>query len=278
VTDRRLLASNGHVAASYLRGRVQADRFTDGEPRRITQPVVDLCAAPDGARDRQLLLGAGVTVFDTFDGWSFVQAVADDYVGYVRDSALGEAAKPTHRVGTLATHAYQDQDIKSPDLMSLPFGAQIAVVAERAKFWETPLGYIPQNHLRPLDKPFTDPATIAQLHFGVPYLWGGNSTRGIDCSGLVAAALTACDISSPADSDLQQADLGDPLTPDAELQRGDLIFWQGHIGMMVDTATMIHANAHHMAVAYEPLATATLRISAQQGGPVTIRKRMFGLG
>jgi cell wall-associated NlpC family hydrolase len=129
---------------------------------------------------------------------------------------------------------------------------------------------VPKKHLRPLDRPFTDPAAVAQLLFGVPYLWGGNSVLGIDCSGLVQAALLACSVPCGGDSDLQEA-VGSEAT--GEPRRGDLVFWPGHVAMMVDGETLIHANAHHMAVAYEGLAAATLRIEAQSGGGVTARRR-----
>ena len=274
MSDRRTTPANGRVAASHLQGQVQADAFVAGNPASIAAAVVDLCRVPGGLRDRQLLLGTPVSVYEIRDGWAFVQSGLDQYVGYVRVAAVGAATPPTHRVGTLATHAYAGEDIKSGDLMALTFGARVAVSAERSRFYETPQGYIPKKHLRPLDRPFTDPATVAQLHFGVPYLWGGNSTGGIDCSGLVQAALLACDIACPGDSDMQRVALGAELDAGAPLQRGDLLFWAGHVGMMVDAETLIHANAHHMAVAYEPVATAILRIAAQGGGDVTARRRL----
>ena len=269
--DRRLTPANGRVAALHLAGTVGAERYLKGWSATVLRPVVDLCAAPDGPRDRQLLLGADVTVFEDCDGWSFVQA-ADGYVGYVLSDDLGEAAAATHFVASLATHAYQAEDFKSPDLMHLPFGARVAVTDERRKFFETTVGFIPKKHLRPLDQPMTDQVTVAQLHFGVPYLWGGNSSLGIDCSGLVSAGLRACGIACPADSDLQRDGLG--RTFDGPYQRGDLIFWKGHVGMMVDAETLIHANAHHMAVAYEPIAAAITRIAAQGDGDVIAQKRL----
>ena len=185
---------------------------------------------------------------------------------------VGEAEAPTHMVGTLATHAYLTEDMKSGDLMHLPFGARVTVLDERQKFFETNVGFVPKKHLRPLDRPFTDPATIAQMHFGVPYLWGGDSTLGIDCSGLVAAALRACAIVCPDDSGPQKDQLGSDAT--GGYRRGDLLFWNGHVGMMVDSDTMIHANAHHMATVYEPIENAILRIRAQGDGDVTAHKRL----
>ena len=254
----------------HLAGQIVAERYVAGAPVMVAAPLVDLCASPDGPRDRQLLLGAEVTVFEDRAGWSFAQA-ADGYVGYLRSDMLTEVAAPSHFVGSVATHAYTDADFKSPDRHHLSFGARVTVLDERHKFFETNVGFVPKSHLRGLERPFSDPATVAQMHFGVPYLWGGNSTRGIDCSGLIAAALRACDIACPADSDLQQQGLAGPI--EGAYQRGDLLFWQGHVGMMVDPETLIHANAHHMATTYEPVDRAIQRIAAQGGGAVIARGR-----
>ncbi|WP_411891548.1 NlpC/P60 family protein [Yoonia sp. SDW83-1] len=271
MTDRRLTPVNARVAAMHLAGQVTAEKFVEGWPMMLARPVTDLCASPCGPRDRQLLIGAIVTVYEDHEGWSFVKG-ADGYVGYLPSDRLIQPAQATHIVSTFAIHAYEAEDFKSPALVALPFGARLTVADERRKFFETNLGFVPKSHVRPLDKPFTDPATIAQLHFGVPYLWGGNSTRGVDCSGLISASLSACGLPCPADSDMQRDGLGHDLTE--PLQRGDLIFWKGHVGMMVDTETLIHANAHHMATRYEPIDQAILRIEAQGDGPVIARKRL----
>lgn len=272
--DRRVTPANGRVAAEALRGTVAAKSYVAGQAARIVQPVANLCRAPDGPRDRQLLFGAALTCLERQDGWAFVQAQADGYVGYVPEASLGPAQDATHLVATPATHLYAAPDFKARDLMGLSFGSRVTVLAELRRFWETSAGFIPKPHLRPLDRPFADPVTIAQMHFGVPYLWGGNTVWGIDCSGLVQAALRACAIACPGDSDLQRAAVGRDLAEDAAPLRGDLWFWAGHVGLVVDATTLIHANAHHMAVAYEPLDKAALRIAAQDNGPVIARKRL----
>lgn len=272
--DRRLTPANGRVASHALAGRVEAERFVPGEPARVARPVVDLRDGPGGVRDRQLLFGETVQVFERREGHAFVQADRDGYVGYVALAMLDDPVDATHRVATRATHLYAAEDMKSPDLMRLSFGARLRVVDERRAFFETPDGFVPKKHLRPLSMPFSDPVTIAQLHFGTPYLWGGNSDLGIDCSGLVQAALLACDMPCPGDSDLQCAELGTDIAPDDPPRRGDLWFWRGHVALVVDVETLLHANAHHMAVAYEPLEAARLRIEAQGGGAVTARKRI----
>lgn len=274
MTDRRLTPVNVRVAATHLQGQVEAQAFTDGAARQLAVPFADLTRAPQGRRDRQLQRGDAVTVFEDRDGVAFVQSKKDSYVGYLPSDSLTDPSAPNYRVAVRSTHVYTTPDMKSPDLMALGFGAHLRVLYEEKKYFAVEGGFIPKPHLRPLEQPFKDPVTIAQLHFGTPYLWGGNTVWGLDCSGLVQAALLACDIACPGDSDLQQDALGEALPDDAPLQRGDLIFWKGHVGFMVDAETLIHANAHHMAVAYEPIKAAIPRIEAQGDGPVTARKRL----
>lgn len=273
-TDPRLTPANGRVAALALAGQVTAAVFTAGEARRVVVSMADLCRRPDGPRDLQLLFGADVTAYEDVAGWSFVQAAKDGYVGYVRSAALGDALVATHHVIAAATHLYADADFRSPDMMALSFGSRVAVTAEHQGFWETAQGHIPKQHLWPLSRVFDDPVTVAQMFLGVPYLWGGNTIGGIDCSGLVQAALWACAIACPRDSDMQCAGLGSPLADDAAPQRSDLYFWKGHVGLLVDPHTLIHANAHHMSVAQEPVDTAIARIASQSDSGLIARKRL----
>lgn len=273
--DKRTTPTNGRVAAAHLRGLVSAEHFTDGVPRQIGVPLVDLQRSPGGARDRQLLSGDRVTVYDEVAGYRFVQSQKDGYVGYVRQDAVAERDDATHFVAMPSGHAYTEPDIKAPEAHPIYFGALVQVVSHMPRFFETAAGtYIPKPQLRPMDRLFRDPVTVAQMFFGAPYLWGGNSVAGIDCSGLVQAACLACAIPCAGDSDLQERGLGAELPSDAPLQRGDVVFWKGHVALAVNGETLIHANAHHMAVAYEPASHAIRRIEAQGDGPVTSRRRL----
>lgn len=268
--DRRFFAMNGRVAHSSLEGSVKADKFVDGEELRIVAPVADLRASPDGTRDKQMLRGQSFKVLENRDGWVFGFDVVDDYVGYLRQEVLTQLENPSHRVRTLATHAYTEPDFKSTELCLLSFFSEVHVRTSQGGFCETDAGWIPAGHLVPISWRTEDPATSAELFLGVPYLWGGNSVLGIDCSGLTQLALHSFGRAFPRDSDVQESFFD---SASGDYQRGDLLFWKGHVAMVADKDTLIHANAHHMAVAYEGIAEAIRRIEDQGDGPVTSHKR-----
>jgi len=243
---------------------------------QIIRPVVDLLRQPNGPRERQLIWGEQVTVEDRRDGWAQITATKDGYGGYVQSATLGATAQITHWVSALATHVYTQSDFKSPDLHSLSFGSQVQVLSQDERFSETPDGFIPTPHLSPIKTHLSDPVAVAELFLGTPYLWGGNSRLGIDCSGLVQASLLACDIPCPGDSSPQERALGNYAPPNEGVYlRGDLLFWKGHVALVRDSETLIHANAFHMAVAVEPLQPAIDRILDQGDGPVTAHKRLI---
>lgn len=274
MSDPRLTPSNGRVAETGWEGRVDAQSFVPGIWKTVALPVTDLLRSPSGPRDRQLLLGDRFLVLETQNGWSFGRAEKDNYVGYVTSEELEAADAATHFVSARATHEYAVPDIKSIQIAALSFGSRIRVRQEHRQFVETDHGtFVPIPHVRPVDRLFRDPVPVAEIFLGTPYLWGGNSAFGIDCSGLVQAALLACGISCPGDSDLQ-CGVGDEIAGDAGVERGDLIFWEGHVALAVDSETLIHANAHHMAVAFEPVAATIQRIEAQGDGPVIARRRL----
>ena len=177
------------------------ERITEKTAAQITLPVVDLNRSPDGPRDRQALYGEALTVLHRTDGAAYVQLTKDSYCGYISETAIGPAVRPTHVVTAPATHAYTRADLKSPDVSSLSFGSRVVVTGTEGRFAQTSLGHIPTQHLAPLPHAFPDPAAVAELFLGTPYLWGGNSRWGIDCSGLVQAAFLACGIPCPGDSD-----------------------------------------------------------------------------
>lgn len=273
--DRRLTPANGRVADEALRGQVEAEQFVTGAARQVTVPVADVLNAPQGKRDRQLLMGWGVRVFEERDGFAFIQSVRDGYVGYVHTNTLGPARGGSHWVSVAATHIYTAADFKLPERALLSLGAEVQVVAEHDRFYEIAGGgFVPRPHLSPLSFRFDDPANVAEKLIGSPYLWGGNSRSGLDCSALVQAAFQACGMACPGDSDMQERGLAPGRPMGNTCQRNDLLFWDGHVALAVDETTLIHANAGHMAVAYEGIEQAIARIEAQGDGPVTTRLRV----
>ena len=243
--------------------------------RRICSPVSNILDAPDGALQRQMLFGDGFNV-DRVDGyWAHGVRERDGYGGVVAVSELAGWADPTAYVRDLGAHIYTRPDIKTIPVMHLPFQAGVTVVGEQGDFVELAAGgFVHQMQIAPISDREPDLLRTAERYLGVPYLWGGNTQYGIDCSGLVSAALRGAGINGPADSDAQQATLGDTIPNDVPLTRGDLIFWRGHVGLMFNDDLLLHANGHHMKVAFEPLKQAEDRIFAAGGGAITARKRI----
>lgn len=272
LTDRRLTPATARAAHVSLQGLVAAESFTEGEPAEVAVPLAWLCAAPGGARDRQLLMGDAFLVIDRDAGHAFGMAMKDGYCGWLTAGALAAPTRVSHWVATLGSHLYPEPRVQAEASGSLTLGTRLRVTGQRGAFAETPHGWVPAAHLRRLGDWHADPAEVVGLFLGVPYLWGGNGRDGLDCSGLVQVAMLACGRACPADSDLQRGAFA-ALDGSEALQRGDLVFWKGHVAMMLDAATMVHANGHHMAVVAEPLREAAERIEAAGGGRVIALRR-----
>ena len=274
MTDPRITPANTRAALESLRGTVDAPLYTKGEPAQLIHPLTDLLASPNGKRERQLLLGDGFTVIDRHEGFAFGQSTKDGFCGYLPDSALGPAETPTHWVAAPMTTLYPEASIKARETGALTLGARLTALGEVGKFTQTTRGYVPTLHLKPIGDWHKDPVAIAQTYLGTPYLWGGNSRAGLDCSGLVQACLLSCGHPCPGDADLQQA-LGKPIAEKAALKRGDLLFWNGHVALCMNADFMIHATAAFMAVVMENTRSAIKRITDQGGGPVIARRRVL---
>ena len=278
--DPRLTPARPDLAANYLKGKVSAARFVAGELREVVeaQAPVRRAPAPDAPLDTEALKGERVTVYETTDeGWAWGQLETDRYVGWLPANALSAPGPlPTHRVAALRTIVFPGPSIKLPPIEMLSLGARLAIVRGQDNFAVTATGgYVPQVHLAPLPTVEKDFIAVAERFVGVPYLWGGKTSLGLDCSALVQLALAACGIACPRDSYMQEEALGRPIDPGgnlSNLHRGDLVFWQGHVAIARDRDTLVHANSYHMAVAIEPTVAAIARICVDGRPPTSVRR------
>lgn len=276
--DRRLTPARPDIAAAHLKGRIAAERFVEGAVMEVKEGVVDLRREPrpDCPIDTQALYGERVTVYDEEEGWAWAQLARDGYVGWIAANVLWSALRaPTHRICVPRTFVYPAASIKQPPLLALPLSAEVEIVDSRDNFLVTrDLGFIWRPHLAPLDAVAPDFVAVAETLLGAPYLWGGKSSIGVDCSGLVQISLAAAGKPAPRDSDMQESQLGEPVDIGAPLMRGDLIFWKGHVGIMRDATTLLHANGAHMLVSSEPLDLVRARNIEAGAGDITRVKRM----
>lgn len=261
MSDRRFLRMAGSVAHESLRGTRDGMRFVPGTWHRIGAPLADLCASAHGARDRQVLAGTRFCLLTTEGDAAFGFDADDGYCGWLPVDALVPDHPITHFVAVPGAHVYGAADIKAPEVAALSLGARVQVTGFAGAFAATPGGFVAARTLRGTGEFLDDPVAVARGFLGTPYLWGGNSRGGLDCSGLVQVARRACGRRCAPDSDLQCAMAGEDVAEGAEAP-GDLIFWKGHVAMVTAPGRIIHANAFHMAVVEEPLAGALARISA----------------
>jgi cell wall-associated NlpC family hydrolase len=285
--DQRVTPARPDLAAKYLEGRVAAARYVTGTEFEVrdAQAPVRREPSPEAPLDTEVLHGERVTIYDdNGEGWSWGQLASDGYVGWMPTNAMTPPGPPpTHRVATLRTLVFPVRSIKAPPVEALPFGSRVAVSGgesgknkEGADLTDLASGFcVPTRHLAPLDSAETDFVAVAERFIGVPYLWGGKTSLGLDCSALVQIALTACGAGCPRDSDMQERALGATLPADdpTAWRRGDLLFWKGHVAIVRDGETIVHANAFHMAVAIEPTRDALRRI-ADAGSPLASVKRL----
>jgi len=269
--DKRLTPARPDLAASHLKGQVEAARFADGEEAIVTRGHVALRGAPsdDAGQVSELLFGEIVTVYERKDGWAWLQARSDSYVGYARESGLGPVFAADARVIHPLTPLLSAPDVKSPLRDLLPLNAQVKRDRQEGNFIAVAGGFVAANALGSLNHAAPDFVAVAEQFMDVPYVWGGKTFAGLDCSGLIQVAIQAAGLICPRDTDLQEQALGHSVPRDT-LQRGDLVFWKGHVGVMRDAITLLHANAFHMQVTSEPVEVAVQRITT----PITTIKRL----
>ncbi|MBP1848029.1 cell wall-associated NlpC family hydrolase [Rhizobium petrolearium] len=278
ILDRRLHAFRPDLADETLKGSVEAANFVRGEPARIAVPVAQLRSGPDLARgiDTELLFGETVRVFDRAGGFAWVQADQDRYVGYLPETMLGTPEEPTHRIAVQRTFLYPEPELRKPPTATLSMGSRITVVGDvetrgtRYFVLSTGEAVIARHCLPVAGTMGDDYVAVAEKFMETPYLWGGRSGFGLDCSALVQLSLMMVGKSAPRDSDMQ-ASIGSAITRE-ELRRGDLVFWKGHVGIMENEQTLLHANGHTMSVAREGFEEAVKRIGWLYEQPTGYRR------
>jgi len=271
--DPRITAIRPDLADVAMADLCFAPHYAAPTARRCAVAAVMVRGKPDAAASAvtELLRGETFHMLDARGNWAWGYCGHDHYVGYVPLDALGEPEAISHAT-TAPAPLFTAADIKAPIAALLPRRARLAGSVE-GDFLATADGFVHIRHLQAVDSYEADWVAVAERYLGAPYVWGGRGF-GVDCSGLVQMVLAACGIAAPRDTDQQADALGTALALDAPLRRGDLVFFPGHVGLMMDEARMIHANAHWMAVTIEPLADVVARLRGEHEQPITTIRRI----
>jgi cell wall-associated NlpC family hydrolase len=276
--DPRTTLARQDLAEQALEGLVRADRFRPVEAWQCARPAASVRKAPAASAEQldQLVFGEAFDVLDQKDGWLWGRARRDGHVGWVEKAALAQPVlTPTDRISVIRTYAFPEPDIRSGPPVLLTLNALVTVEARAGRFAKIARsGWVVERHILALDTFERDPVEVAERYLGAPYQWGGRESLGLDCSGLVQQALYACGRACPRDADMQAREAGEAIDRAQGLRRGDLVFWDGHVAVMIDEERVIHANSHHMAVVVEPLAEAELRNREAGVGEPTAYRRL----
>jgi cell wall-associated NlpC family hydrolase len=261
--DPRTTLARADLAEQALEGLVRAEAFRPAQPWQCALACAAVRKAPeaDAVQLDQVVFGEAFDVLDHKDGWLWGRARRDGYVGWVEQAAFAQPVlTPTHRISAIRTYAFAEPDYKTAPVALLTLNSLATVERTEGGFAKVArTGWIALAHLAALGAFERDPVAVAERYLGAPYQWGGRESLGLDCSALVQQALYACGRGCPRDADMQAAETGEAIDRAQGLRRGDLVFWAGHVGLMVDEDRILHANVHHMAVAVEPLAEAVAR-------------------
>jgi cell wall-associated NlpC family hydrolase len=266
------------LAAESLKDKVKAQRYAPGELRQIVGSIAPVRIVPrfDAPLLTQALYGELATIYEISKGWAWVQLENDGYVGYMpADNISAIIEEPTHWVAATGTFVYPAPDLKRPPITRLSFSAKLTIIGREGRFAELSRGgFVFIGHLKPFEEKAKDFVTLAENLNGTPYLWGGRSDVGIDCSALVQLSMQAMGLTCPRDTDMQEREVGEKL-PDNEikqLERGDLIFWRGHVGIAQSASHVVHSSGHQMQVVSETIASAVERIAATHGNITSIKR------